>query len=201
MTTTPTSAVGFTEMGDAMEAAKDATPNPPKYQVKITNEEKASILCNIEGGIKKLISSLAKKEKIDGVDIDVEKFSHLPNSQTGVVMYLLSKGLETEFDIGFSPTPVSLARRGKMGAYNKKIEGKKRLLTRDQKNEIIEKMQMSFYEKDIAAGNMSIEDAMESIKDAFNTKKGFEEMGYILPAGKTAYPFWEEEDGEVELTD
>ena len=196
MTTSPTTAVGFEEFGASLEAAKESAGAAPKYQVEITKESKATILCNIESGVKDLISSLAKKEKIGGVDIEVEKYEHLPNSQTGVVMYFIAKGLKTEFDIGFSTEPVSIARRGQAGAYDKKVEGKKRLLTRDQKNEIIEKMQMSYYEKDLAAGKITIEDAMDSIKETFNTKKGFEEMGYMLPPAKTAYPFWETEEGE-----
>ena len=193
MTTTPTT-TGFEEMGAAMDAAKEDAA--AKHIVEIAKDSKSTILMNVEDGVKKLVSSLAKKEKIDGIDIDVEKFAGIPNSQTGVVMYFLVKGLKSEFDIGFSQSPTSLAIRGKMGAYNKKIEGKKRLLTRDQKNEIIEKMQMSYYENDLAAGKMTMDDAMESIKDAFNTKKGFEEMGYMLPAAKTAYPFWETEEEE-----
>ena len=193
MTTTPTT-TGFEEMGAAMDAAKEDTA--AKHIVEIAKDSKSTILMNVEDGVKKLVSALAKKEKIDGIDIDVEKFAGIPNSQTGVVMYFLVKGLKSEFDIGFSQSPTSLAIRGKMGAYNKKIEGKKRLLTRDQKNEIIEKMQMSYYENDLAAGKMTMDDAMESIKDAFNTKKGFEEMGYMLPAAKTAYPFWETEEEE-----
>ena len=193
MTTTPANHSWVEETGASMDGA--AAPFP-KYQVEITRENKATILCNIESGVKDLISSLAKKEKIEGIDIEVEKYGHLPNSQTGVVMYFIAKGLNTEFDIGFSTEPVSIARRGQVGAYDKKVEGKKRLLTRDQKNEIIEKMQMSYYEKDLAAGKITIEDAMDSIKETFNTKKGFEEMGYMLPPAKTAYPFWETEDGE-----
>ena len=193
MTTTPTT-TGFEEMGAAMDAAKEDAA--AKHIVEIAKDSKSTILMNVEDGVKKLVSALAKKEKIDGIDIDVEKFAGIPNSQTGVVMYFLVKGLKSEFDIGFSQSPTSLAIRGKMGAYNKKIEGKKRLLTRDQKNEIIEKMQMSYYENDLAAGKMTMDDAMESIKDAFNTKKGFEEMGYMLPAAKTAYPFWETEEEE-----
>ena len=193
MTTTPTT-TGFEEMGAAMDAAKEDAA--AKHIVEIAKDSKSTILMNVEDGVKKLVSALAKKEKIDGIDIDVEKFAGIPNSQTGVVMYFLVKGLKSEFDIGFSQSPTSLAMRGKMGAYNKKIEGKKRLLTRDQKNEIIEKMQMSYYEYDLAAGKMTMDDAMESIKDAFNTKKGFEEMGYMLPAAKTAYPFWETEEEE-----
>ena len=198
MTTTPTT-TGFAETGAAMDAAKEDAA--AKHIVEIAKDSKSTILMNVEDGVKKLVSALAKKEKIDGIDIDVEKFAGIPNSQTGVVMYFLVKGLKTEFDIGFSQPPTSLAVRGKMGAYNKKIEGKKRLLTRDQKNEIIEKMQMSYYEKDMAAGKISMDDAMESIKDAFNTKKGFEEMGYMLPPAKTAYPFWETEEGEAEKDD
>lgn len=195
MTTSTTTAVGFEEFGASLEAAKESAGAAPKYQVAISKESKATILCNVEEGIKNVISALAKKEKIDGVDIDVEKFAELPNSQTGVMMYFLAKGLKTEFDIGFSTEPVSIARRGQAGAYDKKVEGKKRLLTRDQKNEIIEKMQMSYYEKDLATGKITIEDAMDSIKETFNTKKGFEEMGYMLPPAKTAYPFWENEEG------
>lgn len=195
MTTSTTTAVGFEEFGASLEAAKESAGAAPKYQVAISKESKATILCNVEEGIKNVISALAKKEKIDGVDIDVEKFAELPNSQTGVMMYFIAKGLKTEFDIGFSTEPVSIARRGQAGAYDKKVEGKKRLLTRDQKNEIIEKMQMSYYEKDLAAGKITIEDAMDSIKETFNTKKGFEEMGYMLPPAKTAYPFWENEEG------
>lgn len=200
MTTTPTSAVGFEEMGSAMEAAKEGAV-APMHIVELKKDDKSTILMNVENGVKKVISSIAKNEKIEGVDIDAEKFAGIPNSQTGVVMYFLTKGLEAEFGIGFSQPPTSMAMRGKMGAYNKKIEGKKRLLTRDQKNEIIEKMQMSYYEKDLAEGKITMEDAMESIKDAFNTKKGFEEMGYMLPPAKTAYPFWQNEDGEEEQTD
>ena len=149
---------------------------------------------NVEDGVKKLVSSIAKNEKLEGLDIDAEKFAALPNSQTGVIMYFLTKGLKTEFDIGFSQPPTSLAIRGTMGAYNKKIEGKKRLLTREQKNELLEQAQMSYYETKIATGMITIEEAMKSIREAFTKKQEFEAMGYILPAGKTKYPYWKEEE-------
>ena len=48
---------------------------------------------------------------------------------------------------------------------DKKVAGKKRLLTKDQKNELLAKMQLSYYESDIASGKMSIDDAMTSIKE------------------------------------
>jgi len=52
---------------------------------------------------------------------------------------------------------------------------------------------MSFYEADIAAGKMTIDQAMYALKDAYERKANFEEMGYILPTKKTEYPFWVDE--------
>jgi len=34
---------------------------------------------------------------------------------------------------------------------------------------------------------------MNSIREAFTKKQEFEKMGYMLPAGKTKYPYWVEE--------
>ena len=76
----------------------------------------------------------------------------------------------------------------------KKVAGKKRLLTREQKNELLERTQMSFYDKKISSGEMTIDSAMSAIKDAYEKKQNFEEMGYILPAKKSEYPFWVGED-------
>jgi hypothetical protein len=42
---------------------------------------------------------------------------------------------------------------------------------------------------------MTMEQAMFAIKDAYERKQNFEEMGYMLPEKKTAYPYWQE-DGE-----
>lgn len=167
-------------------------PTPAKHTAAL-GTDKGTILINVEGGIKDVISALAKKDKIKGCDISEEDFKHLPNSQTGVVVYLLTKALKEEFDIAFDADPVSLKIRGN-SAMDKKVAGKKRLLTRDQKNSILEKMQMSYYEKDIASGKINIEEAMTSIKAAYEEKAEFEKMGYMLPQGLTKYPYWVEEE-------
>jgi len=156
----------------------------------INNEKKSPILLNVEDGVKTLLSAMAKKEEIDGVSIDA--YSHLPNSLTGVIVYFVAQGLKNEFNLEFTEPPVSLKQRG--SALDKKVAGKKRLLTREQKNRIIEKMKMSFYETDIASGKINVEEAMTSIKAAFDEKREFEKMGYILPEAKTAYPHWLEEE-------
>ena len=163
-----------------------------KYEVALKGDTKTPMLLNVEGGVKEVISALAKKGVIKGAeDISPEAYAHYPNSITGVCMHLMVTGLKAELDIAFDETPKSIRQRG--SAMDKKVAGKKRLLTREQKNELLEQAQMSFYETKIATGTITIEDAMNSIREAFTKKQEFEKMGYMLPAGKTKYPYWIEE--------
>ncbi len=69
----------------------------------------------------------------------------------------------------------------------------KSVCSRESKKELIAKTQMSYYEKDIAAGTMTVEQAMFALKDAYERKANFEEMGYMLPPKKTEYPYWVDE--------
>ena len=52
---------------------------------------------------------------------------------------------------------------------------------------------MSFYEEQIQRGEMSVENAMYAIKDAYERKQNFEEMGYMLHPKKIEYPYWKDE--------
>lgn len=180
----------------ATPSSEEATK--AKYEVALKGDSKTPMLLNVEGGVKEVISALAKKGVIKGAeDINPEAFAHYPNSITGVCMHLMVTGLKAELDIAFDEAPKSIRQRGNAG-IDKKVAGKKRLLTREQKNELLEKTQMSFYEAKIATGTISIEDAMNSIREAFTKKKEFEDMGYMLPAGKTKYPYWIEEEDNKE---
>ena len=170
----------------------DETPKA-KYEVALKGDTKTPMLLNVEGGVKEVISALAKKGVIKGAeDINPELFAHYPNSITGVCMHLMVTGLKAELDIAFDETPKSIRQRGN-NAMDKKVAGRKRLLTREQKNELLEQTQMSYYETKIATGTITIEDAMNSIREAYTKKQEFEKMGYILPAGKSKYPKWEDE--------
>lgn len=156
----------------------------------IDTELKTTILLNVEENIKTLLKKLSNKEEIGwNIDINPEEYSHLPNSITGVIIYYLVRGIKQDFQLEFEKEPKSLKQRG-LSKEGKKIAGKKRLLTKEQKNELLERTQMSFYEKGITSGDITIQDAMNSIKDAFEAKQRYEEMGYILPAQKSKPPFW-----------
>ena len=174
---------------DAPDAVAEA-----KFKLPISNETKGTMLLNCEGAVKDLISAIAKNEDIKGTDIKGEDFASLPNSITGVVMHFICEGIKSEFNIAFEEPPVSLKIRGNV--IDKKVAGKKRLLTRGQKNELIAKTSMSYYETLISKKEMTIEQVMFAIKDAYERKQNFEEMGYMLPEKKTAYPFWVEEGEE-----
>jgi hypothetical protein len=162
-------------------------------QLPIDNEVKTTILLNVEENIKTLLKKLSDKEEIGwGIDTDPEEFSHLPNSITGVIIHYVIKGIKEDFGYEFENQPKSLKLRG-ISKDAKKIAGKKRLLTREQKNELLERTQMSFYDKNISSGVMTIDDAMYQIKDAYEKKQSFEEIGYMLPSKKTDYPYWVDE--------
>jgi len=175
----------------------DQTTNKLK-KLPLDGDKTSTILLNVEEDMKSLIQKLAKRREIgNGIDIPKDQLSSLPTSITGVVVHFITKGLETEFGIGFENEPRSLKVRGIASNYDKKVAGKKRLLTREQKNDLLAKTSMTYYEMKIASGEMTVENAMYSIKDAYERKKNFEEIGYILPLQTTKYPYWEgEEDND-----
>jgi len=181
-----------------MTAAAIPAEETETIKLPISAEDKTTILLNVEGAVKELINKLASKKEellesefIDGDEERTNTLNALPSSMTGVVVHYLVKGLKDDFDVEFAEQPVSLKVRASSN-YDKKVAGKKRLLTKDQKNELLAKMQMSYYESDIAEGKMSMDDAMQSLKDAFEKKKEYEEMGYVLPIKKTESPYWKE---------
>lgn len=172
---------------------EEAVAPAPAYELPISSDTKSTILLNVEGAVKDLAAALAKKQEVSGVEFDEAITAYLPNSLTGVLVYYFCKGIKEDFGIEFAEKPVSLKQRGGGSQFDKKVAGKKRLLTREQKNELLAKTQMSYYEKDINAGMMTLEQAMFALKDAYERKANFEEMGYMLPPKKTEYPYWVDE--------
>ena len=188
-TTTTNQKIDFTDFADKLEGVKSTAAAVAK-QLPIDNEAKTTILLNVEENIKILIKKLSDREEVGwGTNTDPEEFSHLPNSITGVIIHYVMKGIKEDFGYEFENPPKSLKMRG-ISKDAKKIVGRKRLLTREQKNELLEKTQMSFYDKKISSGEMTVDSAMNEIREAYGKKQSFEEIGYILPPKKTDYPYW-----------
>jgi hypothetical protein len=189
-----TSEVGFSDFADKLEEVKSSTAEVVQ-QLPIDNEVKTTILISVEENIKKLLSKLASKEEIGwGIDTSPEEFQHLPNSITGVIVHYIIKGIREDFGFEFEKQPKCLTYN--LSKFDKKVAGKKRLLTREQKNELLAKTQMSYYDDKISTGEMTIESAMYAIKDAYERVQSFKEIGYILPPEKTKYPYFINETGE-----
>lgn len=190
-TTTPK--VGFSEFAEKLEEVKTATTSPVVVQQLPIEETKSTILISVETSIKELVSKLANKEEIGwNTDSDPEDYKHLPNSITGVLVYYLIRGVKEDLGYEFERQPKCLSYN--ISKFDKKVAGKKRLLTREQKNELLSRTDMSHYDERIKKGAMSIDDAINEIKDAYEKIKEYEEMGYMLPPKKTDYPYWVEEN-------
>ena len=162
--------------------------------IPLNTEEKTTILLNVESTIKEIVNKIAKREDIEGFSINAEDFPEVPNSLTGVMVHYLVEGLKRDFSVEFDHAPKSLRIRGGGDKYDKKIAGKKRLLTREEKNTLLAKTAFSYYEEKLSNGEITMDGALASIKDAVERKQNFEEMGYVLPPQKTAYPHWKDED-------
>lgn len=172
----------------------------PLSVIPLDNEVKGSIILSVEQNIKTVLEALAKKEEIGmGCFISAEGYEHLPNSITGCLVHYLVRGLKEDFNIEFDPKPVSTKQRG--GDITKrKAEGKKRLLTKAEKNELLERTKMSFYEEKISTGMLTLDAAMEQIKAAFQEKQHFESLGLVLPEKKTEAPYYESEGKRTRKT-
>ena len=183
--------IGFSDFADKLEEIKSSTTEVVQ-QLPIDNQVKTTILISVEANIKELLSKLASKEEIGwGIDRSPEDFQHLPNSITGVIVHYIIKGIKEDFGFEFEKQPKCLTYN--LSKFDKKVAGKKRLLTREQKNELLAKTQMSYYDDKINSGEMTIESAMYAIKDAYERVQAFKDIGYILPPEKTKYPYFIDE--------
>ncbi len=170
---------------------KEEVEAPEATKLSISKDEKDTILINVETAVRDVVVALAKKEGkvLEGLGIDEEKVSTLPTSYTGILVHYLCRGIKEDFNIEFEEQPVSLKVRG-VSIQDRKESSKRRLLTKEAKNEIIAQMQMTYYETDMMNGKMTIDEVMTNIKTAFEKKKGYEDKGYILPTKKNEAPYW-----------
>ena len=200
-TTAATEKIGFSDFADKLEGLKTSTIEVVQ-QLPIENKDKATILISVEKNIKQVLSNLAEKNEqwlsIDdktplgwSANINPEEMKHLPNSITGVIVHYIIKGIKEDFGLEFDQEPKCLTYN--ISKFDKKVAGKKRLLTREQKNELLAKTQMSYYDDKISSGEMTIESAMYAIKDAYERVQAFKDIGYILPPEKTKYPYFIDE--------
>jgi len=152
-------------------------------------DEGETILLSVETRIKELVSGLAKRNIKSltsiGLDIEEEDISNLPTSITGVMVHYFVEGIARDYNIQFDKKPKSIKKSIK-GIGN--IKTRKRFITKEQKNALLDKTKMSFYDKELSAGIITMPEVLEKIKKAYEEKKQYENIGLILPENKTEYP-------------
>lgn len=132
-----------------------------------------NITMSVEQGIADYVKELSDDE------------NHLPNSKVGVMMYYLSKGIAEDFGVTWTIEPASLGggRRGGGSAAGRKAG--QRVMSKKDKNKLMDKLDLKNYQEDIQAGRITIEEAMEEMRKAFSKKAELEDMGYYLSPNKT----------------
>jgi hypothetical protein len=129
-------------------------------------------LINCEKGIKLFVADQLAGQK-----------NHLPDSETGVWIHYLTEGIIRDFGRTWVDTPVAL-----QGKKSKEEKGKakgKRGLTKKEKNELIDRLNILYYQKDIESGAITQEEALEKVGEALQEKKKWEDAGYTITMNKT----------------
>ena len=165
--------------------------------VGITKEETATreIVANIPLGIKgggKTLITCEKGIKAFVKDVLAKDGNHLPNSELGVWVYYLTEGVKRDFGRTWESAPTCL--KPKETKTEKAAKEKKRIITKAEKNELLAKLDMAYYQSDISCGNLTLEQAFSLIKEAYQKKEELEGLGYYLSPNKTegVKPFnWE----------
>lgn len=144
-------------------------------------------LLDTEQGIKAFV-----KDELAG------KQNHLPDTEVGIWVHYLTKGIERDFGRTWEKDPKSIAK--KKSKEEKRVEGGGRILTKKEKNELVAKRRWDYWEKLIDAGEVTEEEAEEGMKGAIAEVKRLKELGLYINTNKTkgVQQFdWEKEIAEI----
>ena len=162
------------EDGSAHLTEKSGEDTLIETTMELGTSGKGQLLVMCEDGIANAVRELADDDS-----------NHLPDSKTGVVIHYVTEGIARDFGITFDRQPVSLGGGRGRGASKNDRDAGKRGLSKADKNKLLAKLDMSYYQDDIASGTITIQDAFNSIQDALNQKMELEKMGYFLSPNKT----------------
>jgi hypothetical protein len=112
-----------------------------------------------------------------------DKTNHLPNSETGVWVYYLTQGIMRDYNRTWEKQPISIREKKSLEASAR--EKGKRVLSKKEKNELLEKLTYQYYEHDVNSGLISQKEAFQSMAAAAADKKRLEDAGFFLSPKKT----------------
>ena len=158
------------EVGEAHLTEKDGSDEIIDTQMDLGESGKGKLLVMCEKGVENAVRELADDDD-----------NHLPSTKTGIVIHYLTEGIARDFGITFNRKPVSLG--GGRGGSGKNAGIK--MPSKKQKNEILDKCNLTYYQEDIDSGVISLEDALARIQENYKIKKDWESKGLFLSPNKT----------------
>jgi hypothetical protein len=144
----------------------------------------ADIPLGIKGGITVINCEKGIKAFVKDV-LAADKTNHLPNTETGVWIYYLTEGVVRDFNRTWMESPISIGKKETKTKIEKAKEQGKRGLSKKEKNELLAKRNYPYYEKDIASGAITMQQAFALMAEAAEIVKKYEDAGYFLSPKKT----------------
>lgn len=135
-------------------------------------------LIDCEQGIKAFVRDALAGTSDNPVD------NHLPNTETGVWIYYLTKGIERDFGRTWEKLPKSIAP--KLSSAEKKASAGKRVITKAEKNDLLLRKDMGHWLPMVSANKMTIEEAAKEVAKAAEEILELEKLGIYLSENKTA---------------
>ena len=164
----------WNEEGEAHLEDKDGSDTLINATLELGTSGKGKLLVLCEDGIANAVRELADDDD-----------NHLPSTKTGIVVHYVTEGIARDFGITFDRQPVSLGGgRGKGGSKSDREAGVIRL-SKQEKNDILDKLDMSYYQADISSGKITMQDAFSMIEENLKKKMEWESKGYYLSPNKT----------------
>mgnify|MGYP003109684238 CR=1 FL=1 len=156
--------------GKAHLTEKDGSDELIDTKIDLGESGKGKLLVVCEKGIENTVRELADDDD-----------NHLPSTKTGVVIHYVIEGIARDFGITFNRQPVSTGggRGGSSKSAGIKMPSKK------EKNEILDRCNLTYYQEDIDSGKITLEDALASIQENYKIKKDWENKGIFLSPNKT----------------
>jgi hypothetical protein len=165
---------GDTDLYDADESIDVASTEIVSRDIPL-GIKGGKTLIDCEKGIKLFVKDVLASDKTNG----------LPNTETGVWVYYLTKGIERDYNRTWTENPVSIAKKDAKTKIEKAKEQGKRGLSKKEKNELLAQRNYPYYEKDIDSGALTMEQAFALMTKAVEKVKQYEDAGYFLSPNKT----------------
>jgi hypothetical protein len=150
--------------------------------VKTAKVVSADITLGIKGGKTLIACEKGIKSFVQDV-LAGDKTNHLPNTELGVWIYYLTEGIARDFNRTWETTPYALSKK-QSNIARAKAKGK-RVLTKAEKNKLLASRNFDYYEKQIADGEITTQDAVALMIEAVERVKAYEAEGLYLSPKKT----------------